>query len=207
MTEAKAEDTTAAARAAEDEEIKKQFKFLFWRQKKPEPVDPLALDKNKPVDTNILLEATLRTQVQTLEKIEQMEQHMASADELANEAGQTIAGDADTLNRVRGSVDAVAQLPEEATKITDTFVRTMFRDKCFLFLLGVVVILGIAAIITNWSVDTDADPITGGTNVTLEPAPNITNHTKSLTLVLPSINTTNGTNSSALAQLFEFLEV
>lgn len=191
MADANKQSQSSANKATNAAQKRGKFKFLFWRKNKPKETDPFVLDPSRPVTTGDLLDGAITAQTQTLEAIENMERHMAEGEEMVTESGERLNQNQDQLRRVDAAVEGAKELPADAERITDGFVRTMFRDKCFLCLFTLVVILGIVALALSFAIDTDAEPLEPNSTVEPTPAPNITNATRSMTLEV------NGTNATA----------
>jgi len=177
-----------------------RFKFLFWRKEKPKETDPFVLDPNRPVSSGDLLEGAIKAQQETIEAIENMERHMAEGEEMVADAGGKLGQNVDQLRRVQATVEGAKELPADANRITDTFVRTIFRDKCFLCLFALVVILGIVALAVSFGIKNSEAP----TEPNVTEAPVFSNNTN-VSRTIP-INITNATGNASIALWTYLLE-
>jgi hypothetical protein len=177
------------------QEEKKRFRFRFWRRDKPAaaPVPAGNSDDGKrAVTSRDLLHATIAVQHETAQHITEMERELALADEHANAAAVATASNREVLNHIDSELTQAQAAPEQTEAIVETLGRRMFRDKCFMLLLFMVVVLGVAAVIVTFVIPNDVPETVQRDKLPDEtPAPSVPNTTVT--------NSTNTTNSSGFA--------
>lgn len=153
-----------------DERPRRRFRFRFWRKEERDaPVAP-APHPDAPVVTADMLNATIGVQRESMIVVAQIEGTVNDASELANDAALRMAQNREAMSQVESSLTQAKPLPDAAREESESVARRIYRNNCFRFLTGCVVVALIIAIIVIITVPPRSDPVhpTGfnGTNAT-----------------------------------------
>lgn len=136
------------------QEEKGRRRFGFYKRRKAADSEPVADKDNEPTATVVLHEAT-KVNDETLASIQRSEKVMYETEAIGNETAAKIAEGKDTIHQVDSTVEGFEPITKRAQRDALRLARGLARDKCFLC-LGFLVVLVVVAIIIATQVWTKA---------------------------------------------------